>query len=221
MRRVSLVGALFSGAVVLSGGLIVLYHSLDFLWGQNGNSSLHTEGMALLAIFGVAANFIGAWRLSKGSTQNSKILTWHLIEDTLGWTAVLVGAIVIHFTQWYWLDPVLAIAITIYVSINVLRLSLETIKLFLQSTPIGFNKEALISEIKKIEHVLGVHEVHAWSLDGASNILSLHINVSDQVRASEEVKIKAQIRQCAARFGRFHSTIEIEHGHQECPDSCE
>ena len=221
LRRFSLLAALFSGIVVITGGVIVILHSLERLWSHETASELKPQGMIFLALVGIAANAFAAWRLAKGSTQNQKILTWHLLEDTLGWAVVLIGAIVIGLTGWAWLDPVLAIAITVFISINVIRLSRQTLELFLQGSPVGFDQAALVAKIRAMPGVLDVHEVHAWSLDGATNILSLHVNMKDRSLDEAERELKEQIRHCISEFGNFHSTIEIEYGQAPCPDRCQ
>src|SRR5690554_8105080 len=91
--------------------------------------------MFLLAILGVTVNDVTAYRLSGGKTMNEKMLNWHLIEDVLGWLAVLIMSVVMHFVDWPILDPLLSVGFTLYILINVLRSLKTTFQLFLQATP--------------------------------------------------------------------------------------
>src|SRR6185436_11718806 len=88
-------------------------------------------GMLLLAIVGIAVNGIAAWRLGHGHSHNEKMLKWHLIEDVLGWVAVLIGSVVILLFKWNWIDPFLALGISLFVLFNVVRRLVETLNVFL------------------------------------------------------------------------------------------
>ena len=110
-RRFSLLGALINGVILLLGSLWVLNHAIPRL--QNPVMP-ETTGMLVLALFGVVVNGLAAYKLGQGSTQNERMLNWHLLEDVLGWAAVLVGAAVMHFTAWAFVDPLLSIGISIF-----------------------------------------------------------------------------------------------------------
>ena len=95
----------------------------------------HAEGMLVLAIFGITVNGFAAYKLSGGHTLNEKVLNWHLLEDVLGWVAVLIVSIVLMFKSWPILDPILSIVFTLFILFNVVRNLKQTLLLFLQATP--------------------------------------------------------------------------------------
>src|SRR5690606_14537154 len=114
-RRLSLFGALVNGLVLLAGSAWVISEAVPRL----ANPVMPvTEGMLGLAIFGVAVNVFAAYRLSKGSSLNEKVLNWHLLEDVLGWVAILILSVVLLFVDWPILDPLLSIGFTLFILIN-------------------------------------------------------------------------------------------------------
>ncbi|HEY9050199.1 MAG TPA: cation diffusion facilitator family transporter, partial [Gammaproteobacteria bacterium] len=122
-HRFSLLGALVNGVVLIAGSIWVLSQSLPRLINPE---MPHVQGMFWLAILGVCVNGIAAWKLSKGKTLNERILNWHLLEDVLGWTAVLIVSILLIFLDWPILDPILSIAFTLFILVNVLKNTYQT-----------------------------------------------------------------------------------------------
>ena len=94
-----------------------------------------TEGMLILAVFGVIVNGFAAWRLIGGKSLNEKVLNWHLMEDVLGWLAVLIVATIMQFADLPILDPLLSIGFTLFILVNVVRNLWSTGKLFFQAVP--------------------------------------------------------------------------------------
>jgi cobalt-zinc-cadmium efflux system protein len=213
--RLSLLSSLLSGAVLLAGSILVLAKALPTLLAGGGQP--HGWGMLGLAVLGVAVNGIAWMRLSKGLTRNEKMLSWHLVEDLLGWVAVLVGSIVILISGWGWVDPLLAVGIALFIGFNVFRNLRETVLLFLQRVPEGFDVEALSSEVACISGVHSVHDVHAWTLDGEKNIVSMHLRTKGSLpdyRLIQEIRHEVSHR--LAEKGDFHLTIEFEPEDSHC-----
>lgn len=216
-RRLSLLSAFISGMVISGGAIFIAYEAATSLLSSEPREP-HGLGMMVLALFGIAVNGFAAWKLSHGHTHNEKMMRWHLIEDVLGWIAVLVGSIFIWAYDWTWLDPVLALGISVFVLINVFRALSETITLFLQGNP---NPNALREFREKVEslpEVFETHDVHFWSLDGVRHILSLHAVLHD---VSTAEKVKESIRQASKTLGDCHVTIEIESTKEHCHNDCE
>ncbi len=131
-RRWSLLSALINSVILVLGSCWILYEAIPRLWEPQ---LPHAAGMMALAVLGVLVNGAAVFKLRRGKTQNEQILTWHLLEDVLGWVAVLVGSILIYFTDWAWLDPLLSIGFTCFILINVWRNLRHTLALFLQVSP--------------------------------------------------------------------------------------
>lgn len=213
--RLSLLSSLITGLVLFAGSVVILIQAVPRLWSPP--SELHGWGMMGLSVFGIAVNGFAAFRLRRGATRNEKMLSWHLIEDVLGWAAVLIGSVVILLTGWGWVDAALAFGIAIFIGYNVITNLWETVSLFLQRTPENFEISAFAAELRSIPGVVDVHDVHVWTLDGARNILSLHVDVAErEMSLSELGTLKRSIRAKASRLGHFHTTIEIESSETPC-----
>ncbi len=132
-HRLSLLSALFSGVVLLAGSAVVFVIAFYRL---KEPTQPYTPGMIALAILGIGVNGYGALRLARGKTMNEKTLSWHLIEDILGWVAVLITAIVMSFWDLPILDPLLSIFFAGFIVFGVTRNLVSTFHLFLQGTPL-------------------------------------------------------------------------------------
>lgn len=218
-RRLSLLSSYISGVVITVGSIIVLYEAIPQFW--NEKTPPNGLGMIGLAVVGLLVNGVAALRLKKGTSRNESMLSWHLIEDVLGWAAVLVGAIIITLTGWAWVDPLLACGVAIFVLYNVSRNLWQTIQIFLQRRPDGFDETLLIQAVLKIQDVTRVRDVHAWSLDGESNVLSIAVEVQPHFEFGNEfTELKSKIKEVINSMGNYHTTIEIEKA-VENQKSCE
>ena len=216
MRRLSLLSAVISGLVICAGGAFIVYESILKIANPGEPKA---GGMFVFAIAGIVINGIAAWRLGHGQTQNEKILSWHLIEDMLGWVAVLIGAICIWLFDWRWVDAALGLAISVFVSYNVLRHLVHTAALFLQGNPHPEKLREFRETILKFSDVLNLHDLHFWSLDGAHHVLSMHVVTSLPLTKSFE--LKNRIRKESFRLGECHLTIEVESPEDKCDDNCD
>ena len=171
-RRLSLFGALLNGVVLIVGSLWVLTQTVPRLIDP---VMPLTEGMLGLSILGICVNGYAALRLSGGKSLNEKILNWHLLEDVMGWVAVLVISIVLMFIELPILDPILAIGFTCFILINVLKNFKETLKIFFQAVPDSHLINKIHDDLLSINEIDEVHHEHFWSLDGERHIYIQHI----------------------------------------------
>ena len=213
--RLSLLGALINGAVLIIGSVWILLEAVPRLFEPE---MPHAQGMFWLAILGVVVNGYAAFKLSKGKTLNERVLNWHLLEDVLGWVAVLIVSIVLLFADWPILDPMLSIAFTLFILINVLRNLTITIKLFLQATPDKSMRENILKKLSDVEHVETVHHLHLWSLDGERHVLTAHLVLDKPLEMNLQTKIKSAIAEQLAEFDLAHTTIEFEQPSEACRD---
>ncbi len=193
-RRFSLLSALISGVVITTGSIIIIVESIRRFGDAQAPAA---KPMMILAAIGLAVNGLAAFRLSRGKTQNEKVLTWHLIEDVAGWSVVLVGAFVIHLTGWTWVDPVLALGLAAFIAFNVLRHLKETAYLFLQGRPAGFDEKRFIAESLAIHGVEHIDHIAVWSLDGDSSVLSARLHLHSVRDPVEIENVKAKVRELA------------------------
>jgi cobalt-zinc-cadmium efflux system protein len=206
-KRFSLLGALINGLVLFVGSAFILIETIPRLFKPE---HAQAEGMFVFAIVGVLVNGFSVMKLKGGKTLNEKMVRWHLIEDVIGWIAVLIVSVVLMFYDLPILDPLLSVAIIAYVLFNVIKNLKETFLVFLQGVPsdIDFNK--IEKEILDLDDVRSVHRVHVWSLDGASNVMTIHVVINYVESSREMLEAKAKVRAVLSEYSIEHSTIEIE-----------
>lgn len=175
-KRFSLLSALILSILLLVGAVVMIWKAVDaFLQPHPVNS----EGMFSLAVLGIVINgaaFLKIKYSGAGQTkQNSKAIMLHFLEDVLGWIAVLVGSVVIYFTQWYWIDGILSIVIALYIGWNAFTNLKETMPVFLQAAPQNIAIDTLRETVLGLEGVKSIEDLHVWALDEDENIGSVRI----------------------------------------------
>lgn len=148
--------------------------------------------------------------------QVDLVVSWHLIEDVFGWIAVLIGTLGMMIFKIPQIDPVISLGFAAFMIWNVARQLIKTTRLFLQATPDNINMETIRKDILSIEGVEKIHDVHLWSLDGASHVLTAHIVVAQGTTPQSCIDIKRQVRAHLDKGGSIHATIEIEWADEPC-----
>ena len=212
-RRFSLLGALINSLVLITGSIYVIHEAIERIITPEKSDA---EGMIYFAIAGVLVNGYAAWKLSSGKTLNERVISWHLLEDVLGWFAVLVVAIVLHFKEIHYLDPALSLLITAYILWNVMKRLKETLFLFLQGQPKDINREQIEQEILNVPNVKSLHNTHIWSLDGEHHVFTTHVKLESLDGFSNLLKIKKEIKQIMSKYPFEHFTIETEIDQEQC-----
>jgi cobalt-zinc-cadmium efflux system protein len=214
-QRLSLLSALINAVVLVAGSIWVISEAIPRL---SNPIMPNAQGMLFFALLGVIVNGFAAYKLSKGKTLNEKILNWHLIEDVLGWAAVLIVSILLLFWDLPILDPLLSILFTLFILINVIKNLKQTIKLFMQAVP----DESLSIKIRKtlltIPHVKNLHHFHLWSLDGEQHVLTAHLVLDTHINQEIHSLIKYQVNDKLAQYDLSHTSIEIEQLSEKCRD---
>ncbi|NTW49415.1 MAG: cation transporter [Chlorobiales bacterium] len=212
-KRFALVSALINSIILLVGSLFVIYKTVPRLISPE---PVDAGGMVLLAIFGVLVNGAAVLRLKSGKSANERVIMLHLLEDALGWVAVLAGSIVMYFFDLPVIDPILSIAISAFILWNVFKNLKDFIATFLQGVPEGVDVTAVQRRIETIENVLSAHDVHIWTMDGSYNIISAHVVIADHLEKEALLKAKADVKQLIRSLGIQHETIEFEYESETC-----
>lgn len=212
-RRFSLLGAIVNAIVLIVGSIVVIYEAVPRIINPERSNA---EGMIVFALVGILINGLAVLRLRDGKTMNARMLTWHLLEDVLGWIAVLIIAIVLMFSDVHILDPLLSLIITGYVIFNVVRNLEKTISLFLQAVPDEIQIEKIEAELKKYPKVLNIHHTHIWSLDGEHHVLTTHVMLAEDAHKADIRNLKCMLRDLTDRYGFEHTTIEFEYKDEDC-----
>jgi cobalt-zinc-cadmium efflux system protein len=205
-RRLSLLSAAFTAIVLIAGSLFVLSQAIPRLINPE---PVNAGGVILIAIIGVTINGLGYFRLKKGMSQNEKILSWHLMEDILGWIVLLTGAVIMKFWNEPVIDPIMTLGFTIFVLWGASKNAKETLNLLLEGVPAYIDIDKVKEAISSVEGVKRVHDVHIWSLEGETDILTAHVVVEDKYLQIPE-NIKQSIRSILKKRHIEHSTLELE-----------
>ena len=211
-QRLSLFSALFSAAVLVGGSIVIIFEAIPRFFNPE---SVNAFGMVGIAVVGIAFNGAGFFLLKRGESLNEKVLSWHLLEDVLGWIGILVGGIIIYFWKFYLIDPIITVALTVFILYNVARNLREAISILLEGVPKHINLEAVKQDIKSIKGVLDLHDIHIWSLEGETDVFSAHVVVDDETLEKQSVQTRQVIKETLEKHHIEHSTIELE-GEGQC-----
>ena len=212
-KRFSLLGALINSIILIIGSLYVITEAVGRILEPE-----HTDakGMIFFAVIGVLVNGYAAWKLSSGKTMNEKVASWHLVEDVLGWVAVLVVGIILNFKDIHYLDPALSLLITIYILWNVFIRLKQTLFIFLQGVPEDLDINEIESKILNIDFVNSIHHMHVWSLEGEHNVFTAHVKIDDNSNLNNFKKVKFDVKDILKEYKFEHYTVEVEFNDENC-----
>lgn len=212
-KRFSMLGALINTLILIGGSLFILSEAIPRLFQPE---PIYAPGMVILGCIGILVNGFAFMRLRKNQSLNARVATLHLLEDVMGWCAVLIISIALLFTDLYILDPILSILITMFILYHVVRNLKTTLALFLQAIPENVNVEDIEERFLRIHKVKSSHHTHCWSLDGQHHVLTTHVVVESDTQKDQVLEIKCQIKTLAYSMGFEHLTLEIEYEGEKC-----
>ncbi|MBD0402873.1 cation diffusion facilitator family transporter [Flammeovirga sp. EKP202] len=213
-RRYSTLAAIINIIVLTSGSILIIVNTIPRLIDPE---EVHSEGMLLMAFIGVAVNGMAVFKLfGNKNSANQRVMMLHLMEDTLGWVAVLIGALVMNFYDIPIIDPLLSLGIASFILYNAIKNLFGLLPIFLQAAPHNINQDEIIQELKGIQDVEDAHDLHLWSLDGEFNIMSLHLVVENSTDMCRCAEIKKEVREIIKKDKIKHITIEIERSDEDC-----
>lgn len=207
-RRFSILAAFFTSLVLIIGSVFIIVAAVQrFIHIE----SVQTGGVIGLAVLGILCNGFSAVRLMKDSKQslNHRSIMLHLLEDVLGWVAVLVGAIIMHYTHWYWIDPLLSLIIAAIILWNASRNMFSSIQIFLQAKPENLDEVLLAEEVKALPGVCHIAGMHCWTLDGTEHVVTMKIDCSASLEKNEISALRSRVDSLLQQHGIAHVTIEI------------
>ncbi len=207
--RYSILGAFITTIVLIGGSCVVIYESIKRLLNP---IQINYDGMIILAILGVVINFIAAYYTKEGDSLNQKSVNLHMIEDVLGWIFVLIGSIVMKFTNILWIDSIMSISVATFILIHAFKNLKSVLDLFLEKAPKDISIGDIKEKLKNIENVIDVHHIHLWSMNGKDNYATMHVFTN----AKNDKKIKSEIRDEMKKQSINHVTIEIEKQDEDC-----
>jgi len=204
----SVIGSIITTLILLVGSCVVMYNAVCRIFEP---APINYDGMIVFAVVGVIVNSGAAFFTREGDSLNQKAVNLHMLEDVLGWVVVLIGAVVMRFTDLSIIDPLMSICVAAFISVNAIRNLSEAIDLFLTKTPRGIEVGEIREHIMEIDGVTDVHHIHIWSIDGYRNCATMHV-----ITNSDPHKIKHAIREELHEHGIGHATLELESEDEHC-----
>ncbi len=213
--RAEIVGALFNGLFLLLMALYVFWMGYQRL---RAPIEIPTDPMLWAAAGGLVTEFIALWLLfgKQKNNLNMKGAIWHVIQTFVGSIIIIVAALVIKFTGYYQIDPILGMlfgVVLFWASWGIIR---EATNILLQAVPVDFDLPKMVVSIESLEAVEDVHHTHVWALTSGKNIVSMHVRVSETADQKSALGLIHEILK--NDFEVYFSTIQIE---TECPEQDE
>lgn len=205
--RFSVLGSVFTCGILLLGSVGVIVSAIGRLMNP---VPIHYDGMIVFAVVGVAVNLTAAFVTREGESLNQKAVNLHMLEDVLTWMVVLIGAVVMRFTNLTILDPLVSIAVAVYIFIHAIGHLRAAVDIFLEKVPDGYAVAEIKTRIEQIEGVTDAHHVHIRSIDGYTHAASLHV-------VSERTDAVAVVTVALNEIGIPHVTVQVER--EVCPQT--
>ncbi len=212
--RFSVMGGVITTVILLVGSVAVIYNAVIRIVNP---VVINYNGMIIFAVIGALVNILAAYFTREGDSLNQKAVNLHMLEDVLGWIVVLIGAIIMRFTDIRIIDAIMSIGVAIFILVNSIRNLKEVLDLFLAKIPNDIKMDEIKEHIMEIDGIHDVHHIHIWSMDGQHNYATMHI-----VTDGDAHVIKHKIRKELAEHGIGHATLELEGIDEHChEESCE
>ena len=203
-KRFSLLGAMVTAVILMTGSVLVILENIAKIFHPQ---PVNDEGILWLGIIAITINVLASLVIRKGQTKNESILSLHFLEDTLGWVAVILMAIVLRFTDWYILDPLLSLAISFFILSKALPRFWSTLKIFLDAVPEGVDIQKIKTDLAELDHVASINQLNLWTMDGLEKNAIVHVCL-EHVKHMEVCK--ESIRDLLKDCGFQNVTIEVD-----------
>ena len=203
-KRFSLLGALITAVILMTGSVLVILENITKMFHPQ---PVNDKGILWLGIIAVTINVLASLVVRKGKTKNESILSLHFLEDTLGWLAVILMAIILRFTDWYILDPLLSLVISFFILSKAIPRFWSTLKIFLDAVPEGVDIKQVKSDLEQLEYVASVNQINLWTMDGLEKNAIIHVCL-EHIKHMEVCK--ESIRDLLKDCGFQNITIEVD-----------
>ncbi|EFO00057.1 cation diffusion facilitator family transporter [Streptococcus mitis] len=203
-KRFSLLGAMVTAVILMTGSVLVILENIAKIFHPQ---SVNDKGILWLGIIAITINVLASLVIRKGQTKNESILSLHFLEDTLGWVAVILMAIVLRFTDWYILDPLLSLAISFFILSKALPRFWSTLKIFLDAVPEGVDIQKIKTDLAELDHVASVNQLNLWTMDGLEKNAIVHVCLKEMEHMET---CKESIRIFLKDCGFQNITIEVD-----------
>ena len=203
-KRFSLLGAMVTAVILMTGSVLVILENIAKIFHPQ---PVNDEGILWLGIIAITINVLASLVIRKGQTKNESILSLHFLEDTLGWVTVILMAIVLRFTDWYILDPLLSLVISFFILSKALPRFWSTLKIFLDAVPEGVDIQKIKTDLAELDHVASINQLNLWTMDGLEKNAIVHVCLKEMEHMET---CKESIRIFLENCGFQNITIEVD-----------
>ncbi|MEO9570870.1 MAG: cation diffusion facilitator family transporter [Polaribacter sp.] len=213
-KRFSLLGAIINSVILLVGSFFIIIEAIPRILNPEHADA---KGMMWFAVLGIIVNGAAVLKLRKGTSINERVVSIHMLEDVLGWAAVLIASIIMQFWDIPILDPILSLLIASFILYNVFKNGRESIRIILQGAPVLISIDQVKAQVIKFNEVKSVHDCHLWTMDGEYNVLTMHLIVDETLSWKQTKLLKTSIRNLLYdKFHLEHITLELEISSEDC-----
>ena len=216
LYRLEVLAALVNGVFLLVLVGYIFYEALHrFI---NPEPILGVQ-MLLIATVGLLINLLVGYILYKSSEENINIKAafLHVVTDTLGSVAAILAGISVSLWELYIADPILSVMICLLILPSTYNVIKNSLNVLLELAPAGMDTHKIEDDIRAVEGVLDVHDLHVWSITSGSVILTAHVVVDDMGACNDVLR---RVEEVVRKHGIEHSTIQLEKEGYSCPPSC-
>lgn len=216
-RRYSLLSAIITSMILVTGSIFIIIGAVRRFGEPREIQGL---GMLVIAVFGVIINGLAVLRTRKSFSVNEKAISLHLLEDVMGWIAVLIGSVLIYVLKWYFIDGILSVLIAGFLLFESVKNIKDVFGILLEKSPRNVDLKMLREDILCIDGVKDVHHIHIWSLDGEKNMATLHIGINEEPTIELYKYVKAKVQDISVNAGIEHLTVQIDIDGECIMDNC-
>ncbi len=207
-RRFSVLGSFITTLILLIGSVVVIYNAVLRIINP---VTINYDGMLIFAGVGLVVNLVAALITHRGESLNQKAVSLHMLEDVLGWLVVLVGAVIMRFTDATIIDPIMSIGVALFILVSALKNMKTVLDIFLEKAPADVNFDKVKETLLSIDGVEDIHHIHLWTMNGIDHYATMHV-----VTDSDSHIVKENVRHALAEFGITHCTLELELPNEDC-----
>lgn len=216
-RKSTILASLANAILLLIAVGVIGYEAVDRLM-----TPRPTEGfaMAWVAAIGILVNGFTAWLFMKGKDKelNMRGAYLHMASDAVVSLGVVIAGILIAFTGWYWLDPLISLGIMVIIVLGTWSLLRDSLRLSLDGVPAGIDLDKIRSTALRIPGIKDIHHIHVWAMDTTTNALTAHLVIDSSLGEQGLVQSKNTLRHDLEHLNIQHVTLETETKNCETED---
>jgi cobalt-zinc-cadmium efflux system protein len=216
LYRLEILAALANSVLLFGVAFYVLYEAVNRI---GEHVEIDAGPVLVVAVLGLIANLIAFALLREGAKESLNVEGAYVevLADTLGSIGVIVGAVVISITGWTWVDPVIGVALGVWILPRTWKLGGQALRILVQAAPPDLDIEAITADLGAVPGVVDVHDLHAWTLTSDMEVISAHLMITTGTDAHAVLdQAQAVLRDT---YGIDHATLQVEpDDHQGCAE---